>query len=312
VFVCSLIFVQELAEKLVEIVQPRRDGLDACLCFPSMPEVMKLNKLGTFDLTTITGGPLGGFAQQVKALRQKSLEKGKPSPSGGAFQDSLLKLVRTLPKVLKFLPGDQAKDARTFIVSLQHWLGGTTENLEAMLLRVSAGYVEGVRPGFIDEEKLMDPVVLPDQGIWHPLAPEIFQSMGEYKEWYNGVHLPLTDIPSDAPLVGVILQKSHIATQDDGHYVAMVPMPDRIDARPELGQAAQEGEQGQEGGDQSLPVPSRQGQRRHCGVLGCIRKYILGSERAERKGLHHRWTPRRRRGPAEVHSGGPAAGVLDV
>ncbi|CAK0800811.1 unnamed protein product [Prorocentrum cordatum] len=231
VFVCSLIFVQELAEKLVEIVQPRRDRLDACLCFPSMPEVMKLNKLGTFDLTAITGGPLGGFAQQVKDIRQKSLEKGKPSPSGGAFQDSLLKLVRTLPKVLKFLPGDQAKDARTFIVSLQHWLGGTSENLEAMLLRISAGYVESVRPGFIDEEKLMDPVVIPDQGIWHPLAPEIFQTMGEYKEWYNGVHLPLTDIPGDAPLVGVILQKSHIATQDDGHYVAMVQEIERRGAR---------------------------------------------------------------------------------
>ena len=34
----SLIFVQELAEKLVKIVEPRREQLDACLCFPSMPE----------------------------------------------------------------------------------------------------------------------------------------------------------------------------------------------------------------------------------------------------------------------------------
>ena len=112
IFICSLIFVQELAEKLVKIVEPRRAKLDACLCFPSMPEVMKQNKLGTFDLTQIAGGPLGNFAQQVKDLRQKSLAKTKPA-SGGNFQDSLLKLVRTLPKVLKFLPGDQAKDART-------------------------------------------------------------------------------------------------------------------------------------------------------------------------------------------------------
>ena len=144
----SLIFVQELAEKLVKIVEPRRDQLDACLCFPSMPEatrdcgwleglspektwnrtislihglialstfaarihskgrakkywyiiaiykfkiymyyicrlrysttftkaillfilqqVMKQNKLGTFDLTQIAGGPLGNFAQQAQ------------------------------------------------------------------------------------------------------------------------------------------------------------------------------------------------------------------------------------------------------
>ena len=43
IFICSLIFVQELAEKLVKIVEPRRENLDACLCFPSMPEVMKQN-----------------------------------------------------------------------------------------------------------------------------------------------------------------------------------------------------------------------------------------------------------------------------
>ena len=52
----------------MEVVAPRRDALDACLCFPSMPDVMKLNKLGTFDLTKISGGPLGNFAAQIKEM----------------------------------------------------------------------------------------------------------------------------------------------------------------------------------------------------------------------------------------------------
>ncbi|CAE7495220.1 CHLH [Symbiodinium natans] len=228
IFICSLIFVQELAEKLVKIVEPRRENLDACLCFPSMPEVMKQNKLGTFDLTQIAGGPLGSFAQQVKDLRQKSLSKNKPA-SGGNFQDSLLKLVRTLPKVLKFLPGDQAKDARTFVLSLQHWLGGTPENLEAMLLRVAGGYVAGVED--IDTDALMEPVVLPDMGIWHPLAPQIFDSMSEYKEWYDNVHCPASGILPNAPTIGLVLQKSHIATKDDGHYVGVVQELERRGAR---------------------------------------------------------------------------------
>ncbi|OLQ15653.1 Magnesium-chelatase subunit ChlH, chloroplastic [Symbiodinium microadriaticum] len=228
IFICSLIFVQELAEKLVKIVEPRRAKLDACLCFPSMPEVMKQNKLGTFDLTQIAGGPLGNFAQQVKDLRQKSLAKTKPA-SGGNFQDSLLKLVRTLPKVLKFLPGDQAKDARTFVLSLQHWLGGTPENLEAMLLRIAGGYVPSVDS--IDTESLMDPVVLPDMGVWHPLAPTIFDSMTEYREWYDKVHCPAAGIAPDSPMIGLVLQKSHIATKDDGHYVGMVQELERRGAR---------------------------------------------------------------------------------
>jgi len=231
IFICSLIFVQELAEKLVEVLQPFRDSLDACLCFPSMPEVMKLNKLGSFDLTEITGGPLGSFAQQVKEVRKNSTG-GKKSSGGGSFQDGLLKLVRTLPKVLKFLPGDQARDARTFILSLQHWLGGTPENLEAMLMRVAGQYVPSVaNDKLVDLERIMEPVVIPDTGIWHPCAPSIFSSSVEYIEWYEKVHLPMLGVPKDAPTVGIILQKSHIATKDDGHYVAMVQEFERRGAK---------------------------------------------------------------------------------
>lgn len=44
--------------------------------------------------------------------------------------------VRTLPKVLKYLPADKAKDARNFINSLQYWLGGNAENLENLILTI--------------------------------------------------------------------------------------------------------------------------------------------------------------------------------
>jgi hypothetical protein len=36
----------------------------------------------------------------------------------------LLPQVRTLPKVLKYLPSDKAQDARNYVNSLQYWLGG--------------------------------------------------------------------------------------------------------------------------------------------------------------------------------------------
>ena len=45
IFIGSLIFVQELAEKVVEVVEPLREKLDAVLIFPSMPDVMRLNKV---------------------------------------------------------------------------------------------------------------------------------------------------------------------------------------------------------------------------------------------------------------------------
>lgn len=44
---------------------------------------------------------------------------------------------RLRPKVLKFLPGDKAKDAKSFMMSFQYWLGGSPENLEAFLLMIA-------------------------------------------------------------------------------------------------------------------------------------------------------------------------------
>lgn len=41
----SCLAAQELAEKVVEVVSPLRDKLDAVLIFPSMPDVMRLNKV---------------------------------------------------------------------------------------------------------------------------------------------------------------------------------------------------------------------------------------------------------------------------
>lgn len=39
--------------QIVEAVSPVRANLDACVIFPSMPAVMKLNKLGTFSMSQL-------------------------------------------------------------------------------------------------------------------------------------------------------------------------------------------------------------------------------------------------------------------
>ena len=114
IFIGSLIFVQELAEKVTDVVKPLRDQLDAVLVFPSMPEVMRLNKVGSFTMKNL------GQSKSVVA----DFMKKKKQDDGSSFEEGMLKLLRTLPKVLKFLPSDKAADARTFMMSFQYWLGG--------------------------------------------------------------------------------------------------------------------------------------------------------------------------------------------
>jgi len=216
VFVGSLIFVQELAEKVIEVVKPLRDDLDACLVFPSMPEVMRLNKVGSFTMKNL------GQSKSVVA----DFMKKKKQDDGSSFEEGMLKLLRTLPKVLKFLPSDKAADARTFMMSFQYWLGGSPENLESLITMVGQDYVEPIKSAMVGKEKvaMVDPVLLPDKAIWHPVAPAIvFETSADYFKWYNEEFCPDAGIDAkSAPTVGLILQKSHINTKDDTHYVSLI------------------------------------------------------------------------------------------
>lgn len=214
VFIGSLIFVQELAEKVVAAVEPLRDDLDAVVVFPSMPEVMRLNKVGSFTMASLG---------QSKSVISDFMKK-KKKEDGSSFEEGMLKLLRTLPKVLKYLPGDKAKDAKSFMMSFQYWLGGSPENLESLLLMVADNYVTGVNGmDLVNAEDIVDPILLPDKGIWHPLAPVVFEDVTEYLTWYNEEHAPAAGIDvSTAPTVGLILQKSHINTKDECHYISMI------------------------------------------------------------------------------------------
>ena len=180
----SLIFVQELAEQVQAVVEAERDRLDAVLIFPSMPEVMRLNKVGGFTMASLG---------QSKSVVSEFMKK-KKADDGSSFEEAMLKLLRTLPKVLKYLPGDKAKDAKSFMMSFQYWLGGSPENLQSMLLSLATTYVPAVVEkadmASLDQEGLIaEPVLLPDKGIWHPLGPEVYQTAEDYFQWYETEHV---------------------------------------------------------------------------------------------------------------------------
>ena len=64
--------------------------------------------------------------------------------------------------------------------------------------------------------------MIPDQGIY-PMAPRVFETTVEYMDWLKNEHAPALGIDADnAPIIGITLQKSHINTKDDAHYVSLV------------------------------------------------------------------------------------------
>jgi len=223
VFIASLIFLEDLADKIVAAVEPVRDRLDVSVVFPSMPQVMRLNKMGSFSLAQI-----GQSKSVISSFMKKRKEK-----SGAGFQDAMLKLLRTLPTVLKYLPVEKAQDARNFMLSFQYWLGGNSDNLENFLLMLADRYVFKDKGILVDGELAYeDPQTFPDMGVWHPLAPQMFEDIKEYLNWHNSRR----DIPTEmqdplVPTVGLVLQRTHLVTGDDAHYVAMVSELEAMGAR---------------------------------------------------------------------------------
>ena len=153
----------------MEAVKPVRERMDACVVFPSMPAVMKLNKLGKFSMSQL-GQKKSFIGEFIKSARQKN----------DNFEEGLLKLVRTLPKVLKYLPMEKAQDARNFVNGLQYWLGGNSANLENLLLTISRAYVPALKGANIE---VAEPQLFPDVGIWHPIAPTMYEDLKVRVVW---------------------------------------------------------------------------------------------------------------------------------
>ncbi|PSB04266.1 magnesium chelatase subunit H [Merismopedia glauca] len=223
VFIASLIFIEDLADKVVAAVEPHRDRLDVAVVFPSMPQVMRLNKMGSFSMAQL-GQSKSAIAQFMRKRKEKS---------GSGFQDGMLKLLQTLPKVLKYLPIDKAQDARNFMLSFQYWLGGSPENLENFLLMLSDKYIFSGQEKLQNAEiKYQDPVTYPDMGIWHPLATTMFEDVREYLNWFSSRKDVSADLKDPlSPCVGLVLQRTHLVTGDDAHYVAIVQELESLGAR---------------------------------------------------------------------------------
>lgn len=60
--------------------------------------------------------------------------------------------------------------------------------MESLLLTLAKSYVPEVKEmDSVMEKDIAEPVLLPDKGIWHPVADKVFENADEYLTWYNKV-----------------------------------------------------------------------------------------------------------------------------
>ena len=121
IIVVGMLFLEDHFLPILPALEVRRDNCDAMICAMSAKPVMRLTRMGKFTMDGSAGGPMA----LLKRLRGSSgSDKDKPG-SAGAQQ---MKMLRRIPQLLKFIPGT-AQDVRAYFVTLQYWLGGSSENI---------------------------------------------------------------------------------------------------------------------------------------------------------------------------------------
>ena len=131
IIVATMLFMEEHAQAVHSAIQARRDTCDAVLGCMSEPNIVKLTRIGRFNMD----GSKRGALDFLKRLRGG----GKPSATGGAHQ---LAMLRRIPRILKFIPGP-AQDLRAYFLTLQYWLAGSEENIANLVRFLLNRYAGG-------------------------------------------------------------------------------------------------------------------------------------------------------------------------
>jgi magnesium chelatase subunit H len=204
IVIVTMLFMEDHFLPVLDALQARREHCDAMLCCMSAGEVVRLTRIGRFDM----GKPASGLMALLKRLRGQT--KGAPA-AGGAAQ---MRMLRRLPQLLRFIPGT-AQDVRAYFMTLQYWLGGSEENLCQMVRFLVDRYAAGERAALRGALPAAAPTEYPEVGIYHPrLAGRI----GE-----DAARLPRV-VPAGQVKgrVGLLLLRSYLLAGNARHYDGMI------------------------------------------------------------------------------------------
>ncbi len=158
---------------------------------------------------------LGTWMSEVMSRPSRSQVKAGARSKGGRFH-AYHKLAGRLPKILKFVPGaGKLKDIKNYLILYCHFLQPTPKNIRSMLLHIIKHYVPGHGALAAPEP----PETRPSTGLYHPLAPELFESFSAYRAWYE-TELKRTLDPKCT--IGLLLMRPQIVGEARRHYDGLI------------------------------------------------------------------------------------------
>jgi len=197
IVIATMLFLDDHIRAVLPALQARRDQCDAMLGLMSAGEVVRLTRLGGYRMDAPARGPLA----LLKRLR------GSAKPGQGSSGAGQMKMLRRLPRMLRFIPGT-AQDVRAYFLTLQYWLAGSDENFVQMVRALVDRYAAGDRAPLKGSLKPLPPRDYPEVGVYHPLLPGRMAA--------EASRLPSPRKPVGT--VGLLLLRSYVLGNDTGHY----------------------------------------------------------------------------------------------
>ncbi|MDE8348928.1 MAG: magnesium chelatase subunit H [Acidocella sp.] len=202
IIICTMLFLDEHVRLVAPQLAARRMDCDAIFCALSAADIVRQTRIGKLDMANEPGGAMA----MLKKLRGK--KQGSTKISAG---ESQMKLLRNLPKILRFIPG-AAQDLRIYFLGMQYWLAGSAINIESMVRMMVGKYATGPRKNFQIAKPIAEPMEYPDMGLYHPRAA-------------GRIVTKISEIPRcnhAKGTVGILLLRSYLLAEDCAHYDGVI------------------------------------------------------------------------------------------
>ncbi len=209
IVIATMLFLDDHVRAVLPALQARRERCDAMLACVSAGEIVRLTRLGRFDMSREAKGPLA----MLKKLRGG---RGKGGAASGRDQ---MKMLRRLPKLLRYIPGT-AQDVRHYFLGMQYWLGGSETNIANLLRMLIDRYAAGERAGLAGTLTAGAPVEYPDVGLYDRRSGAIIAAKDELAGFGRR--------DTSAGTVGLLLMRSYVLAGNAAHYDGVI---DALEAR---------------------------------------------------------------------------------
>ena len=198
IVIATMLFLEDHIRAVLPALAARRDQCDAMICMLSAGEVVKLTRVGKFNMSAESTGAIAW----LKRMRGRG---GTGSNARGQ-----MKMLRQLPRLLRFIPGT-AQDVRAYFMALQYCLAGSEENLANMVRMLVGRYAAGTRAHLVGSLRVAPPVEYPEVGLYHPRA------VGRIVD-------RIEQLPSLGPKgrVGLLLLRSYALSSNAAHYDGVI------------------------------------------------------------------------------------------